>query len=122
MSQRFLSLVHRSSIVAVLEVFSLAFFSAASARGQWNISTCGYFGTASENAIFTGGFLKETASENNISTGGFPLAVFFIRPPVVVFPPFFKFSNNLNFTYIYTHKQIYIYIYIYIYILKATWN
>jgi hypothetical protein len=29
------SLVHRGSIVAVLETFALAFFSAASARGQW---------------------------------------------------------------------------------------
>jgi hypothetical protein len=28
-------LVHRGSIVAVLELFALAFFSAASARGQW---------------------------------------------------------------------------------------
>jgi hypothetical protein len=28
------SLVHRSSIVVVLELFALAFFSAASARGQ----------------------------------------------------------------------------------------
>jgi hypothetical protein len=27
--------VHRGSIVAVLELFALAFFSAASARGQW---------------------------------------------------------------------------------------
>jgi hypothetical protein len=29
------TLVHRSSIVTVLKLFSLAFFSAASARGQW---------------------------------------------------------------------------------------
>jgi hypothetical protein len=28
------TLVHRSSIVAVLELFALAFFSAASTRGQ----------------------------------------------------------------------------------------
>jgi hypothetical protein len=29
------TLVHRGSIVAVLDLFALAFFSAASARGQW---------------------------------------------------------------------------------------
>jgi hypothetical protein len=29
------TLVHRSSIVAVLNLFTLAFFSTASARGQW---------------------------------------------------------------------------------------
>jgi hypothetical protein len=29
------TLVHRGSIVTVLETFALAFFSAASARGQW---------------------------------------------------------------------------------------
>jgi hypothetical protein len=29
------ALVHRSSIVAVLNLFTLAFFSTASARGQW---------------------------------------------------------------------------------------
>jgi hypothetical protein len=29
------TLVHRSSIVAVLNIFTLAFFSTASARGQW---------------------------------------------------------------------------------------
>jgi hypothetical protein len=29
------ALVHRSSIVAVLNIFTLAFFSTASARGQW---------------------------------------------------------------------------------------
>jgi hypothetical protein len=32
---RFGTLVHTASIVAVLETFSLALFSAASARGQW---------------------------------------------------------------------------------------
>jgi hypothetical protein len=32
------SLVHTASIVAVLETFSLALFSAASARGQWKSS------------------------------------------------------------------------------------
>jgi hypothetical protein len=30
-----ITLVHRGSIVAVLELFALAFFSVASARGQW---------------------------------------------------------------------------------------
>jgi hypothetical protein len=29
------TLVHRKTIVTVLKLFSLAFFSAASARGQW---------------------------------------------------------------------------------------
>jgi hypothetical protein len=55
--------------VAVRNLFTLAFFSSTSARGQWK-STGGYFGTASGNSIFTGGFLKETASDNRISTGG----------------------------------------------------
>jgi hypothetical protein len=32
---RSFTLVHRGSIVAVLELFALAFFSATSARGQW---------------------------------------------------------------------------------------
>jgi hypothetical protein len=35
-----------------------------------SISTGGYFGTASEKCIFTGGFLKKTVSDNRISTGG----------------------------------------------------
>jgi hypothetical protein len=65
---RSLALVHRGSIVAVLQLFALAFFSAASARGQWKSG--GYFRTASENILFTGGFLKQTASGNSISTGG----------------------------------------------------
>jgi hypothetical protein len=37
-SARFFSPVHTASIVAVLETFSLALFSAASARGQWKSS------------------------------------------------------------------------------------
>jgi hypothetical protein len=51
-----------------------------------SISTGGYFGTASGNSIFTGGFLKKTASEKCIRKPPviieFPLAVCFIKPPV----------------------------------------
>jgi hypothetical protein len=36
-----------------------------------NISTGGYFGTASEKCIFTGGFLYKTASGNALFIGGF---------------------------------------------------
>jgi hypothetical protein len=42
-----------------------------------SIFTSGYFGTASGNAIFTGGFLKET--ENIISTSGW-----LRQPPVEI--------------------------------------
>jgi hypothetical protein len=74
----YLTLVHRGSIVAVLEMFALAFFSAASARGQWKSP----FPLAvileppvkiafPLAAIFIGGSIKKTASGNAISTGGF---------------------------------------------------
>jgi hypothetical protein len=64
--------------VAVLEMFALAFFSAASARGQWKSP----FPLAvileppvkiafPLAAIFIGGSIKKTASGNAISTGGF---------------------------------------------------
>jgi hypothetical protein len=43
------------------------------------IFTSRYFGTASGNVIFTGGFLKETTSENIISTGGW-----LRQPPVEI--------------------------------------
>jgi hypothetical protein len=97
--------------VAVLETFSLALFSAASARGH---STGGYSRTASGNAIFTGGFIKKTASENSISTGG----LFYLAASEKFFRLFLKFSISTEI-YIYLHTQN---IYIYILILKATWN
>jgi hypothetical protein len=74
------SLVHRSSIVTVLKLFSLAFFSAASARGQWKSPfplaviqepPVEIAITASENSISTGGFLKQPPVEI-----AFPLAVY----------------------------------------------
>jgi hypothetical protein len=81
------TLVHRSSIVAVLEVFSLYFLvPPVLGASEIDISTGGYFGTVSGNAIFTGGFfkktpveiifllaafIKKTASENNVSTSRF---------------------------------------------------
>jgi hypothetical protein len=61
--------------VTVLELFALAFFSAASTRGQWKspfpISTSGYSRTASENIIFTSGFFKKPPMKI-----AFPLVVF----------------------------------------------
>jgi hypothetical protein len=65
--------------------------------GASGISIDDYFGTASGNAIFSGGFLKETVNGNRI-----PLAGSFIRPAMVVFLPFFKFSQKNKF-YIYLH-------------------
>jgi hypothetical protein len=68
------------------------------------ISTGGYSRTASENIISTDGFLSKPQVEI-----AFPLAVFLIKPPVEVFPPFFKFSISTEI-YIYLHTQTYIYI------------
>jgi hypothetical protein len=84
------------------------------------ISTGGCFGTASENVIFTGSFLKKPPVEIAFPLAvflikplveiHFLLAVFFIRPPMVLLTTFFKFSNKTKF-YIFTHKHKYIYIY-----------
>jgi hypothetical protein len=97
-------LVHRSSIVTVLKLFSLAFFSAASARGQWK-------------CFSTGGFIKKTASGNAISTGG----LFYLAASGKVSRLFKIFVLK----FIYLHTQSYIYIDIdkhVVLILKATWN
>jgi hypothetical protein len=77
------------------------------------ISTGGYSRTASGNAIFTGGFLKQppvemlkkTASENSISTGG----LFYLAASGKFSRLFLNFQSVLKFIYIYTHKT-YIYI------------
>jgi hypothetical protein len=60
--------------VAVLETFALAFFSAASARGQWK-------------SPFPLAVILEQPVEI-----AFPLAVFLRNRQWKVFPPFFKFS------------------------------
>jgi hypothetical protein len=52
------------------------------------ISTGGYSRTASENAISTGGFIKQTASGNAISTGG----LFYLAASGKVSRLFLKFS------------------------------
>jgi hypothetical protein len=88
--------------VAVLETFALAFFSAASARGQWK-------------SPFPLAVILESPVEI-----AFPLAVLLRNPPVEMLFPLavFLFSRQwkfsclfLNFrTEIYTHKHIYIYI------------
>jgi hypothetical protein len=67
--------------VAVLEVFALAFFSAASARGQWK-------------SPFPLAVILEPPVEI-----AFPLAVFLIKPPVeIVFSlAFFLFSRHGSF-------------------------
>jgi hypothetical protein len=125
--------------VAVLELFALVFFSAASARGQWK--------SPFPLAVILEPLVKIA----------FPLAVFLSKPPVEIAfslagllrkPPmeivfslavflfsrqwkfsrlFLNFQSVLKFIYIYTHKHIYIYIYIdidkhVVLILKATWN
>ena len=83
--------------MAVLNIFTLAFFSTASARGQWK-------------SAFPLAVILEPPVKS-----AFSLAVFFIKPPVEVFPPFFKISNNTElYIYLFTHTQTYIYIYIYI--------
>jgi hypothetical protein len=97
--------------VAVLELFALAFFSDASARGQWKSS-----------------FPLAVILEPPVKIA-FPLAVILSKPPVemlfslavFLFSRQWKFSrlslnfqSVLKFIYIYTHKHIYIYIYIYI--------
>jgi hypothetical protein len=77
--------------VAVLELFALAFFSAASARGQWKSP-----------------FPLAVILEPPVKIA-FPLAVFYLAASGS-FPAFFKIFV-LKFIYIYTHKHIYIYIY-----------
>jgi hypothetical protein len=100
--------------VAALETFSLALFSAASARGP--ISTGGYSRTASENNIFTDGFIKKTVSGN---VGG----LFYLAASGKFSRLFLNFQSVLKFIYIYTHKHIYIYIDKHVVlVLKATWN
>jgi hypothetical protein len=104
-----LPLVHTASIVAVLETFSLALFSAASARGQWK-------------SPFPMAVIQEPSVEI-----AFSLAVFLsnrqwkcyfhwrfvlFSRQWKVFPPFFKFSISTEI-YIYLHTQTYIYICIY---------
>jgi hypothetical protein len=74
-----IALVHRSSIVAVLNLFTLAFFSSASARGQWK-------------SAFPLAVILEPPVEILFSLAvfltkppviiEFPLAVCFIKPPV----------------------------------------
>jgi hypothetical protein len=84
------------------------------------ISTGGYSRTVSENAIFTGGFIKKTASGNSISTGG----LFYLAASGKFSRLFLNFQSVLKFIYIYTHTT-YIYIDIdkhVVLILKATWN
>jgi hypothetical protein len=66
--------------VAVLELFALVFFSAASARGQYKSAfSLAVFLTASVNNISTDGLLKKTACGNKICTGGFHK-----QPPVTI--------------------------------------
>ena len=98
------TLVHRSSIVAVLKLFALAFFSAASARGQWK-------------SPFPLAIILEPPVKIL-----FPLAVLLRKQPVEIvfslavflFSRQWKFSRLfLNFRteiYIYLHTQTYIYI------------
>jgi hypothetical protein len=120
MNDNELSLVHRGSIVELLELFALAFSvppvlgASGNRHFHWRsseniISIDGFLKqTASGNSIFTGGFLNKTASGNIISTGGF-----FYLAASESFPAFFlNFQSVQKFIYIYTHKNIYIYIYI----------
>jgi hypothetical protein len=93
--------------VAVLETFSLALFSAASARGQWKLS-------------FPLAVILEPPVEMLFSLAVFLSNrqwkcyfhwrfVLFSRQ-WKVFPLFLNFQSVLKFIYIYTHKT-YIYIY-----------
>ena len=101
----FATLVHRGSIVAVLELFALAFFSAASARGQWKSP-----------------FPLAVILEPPVKIV-FPLAVFLFSRQWKFSRLFLNFQLVLKFIYIYTHKHIYIDIDKHVVlILKATWN
>jgi hypothetical protein len=99
--------------VVVLKTFSLALFSAASARCQWKSSfpltvileppvEMLFSLVVSGNAIFTGGFIKKTDG------------LFYLAASGKFSRLFLNFQSVLKFIYIYTHKT---YIYIYILIL-----
>jgi hypothetical protein len=88
--------------VTVLKLFSLTFFSAASARGQWK-------------SPFSLAVIQKPHS-----TGG----LFYLAASGKVSRLFLNFRTEI---YIFTHTNIYIYIYIdidkhVVLILKATWN
>jgi hypothetical protein len=90
------ALVHRTSIVTALKLFSLAFFSAASARGQWK-------------SPFPLAVIQEPPVEI-----AFPLAVTISTSGLFYLAASGKFPVFLNFRteiYIFTHTNIYIYIY-----------
>jgi hypothetical protein len=78
--------------VAVLELFALTFFSAASARGQWKLP----FPLAV--------FLSKPPVEIVFS-----LAVFLFSRQWKFSRLFKNFQSVPKFIYIYTHKHIYIY-------------
>jgi hypothetical protein len=99
----FNSLVHTVSIVAVLETFSLALFSAASARGQWK-SSFPLTVILEPPVEIHWRLLKKTDSENSISTGG----LFYLAASGKFSRLFLNFQSVLKFIYIYTHKT-YIY-------------
>jgi hypothetical protein len=76
---RSLPLVHRSSIVAVLNLFTLAFFSTASARGQWKSAfpLAVILEPPVKSAFSLAVFLMKPPVKS-----AFPLAVFLRKPPV----------------------------------------
>lgn len=85
------TLVYKISIVAVLELFLLVFFSAASFRGQCKlIFPLTVILEPSVKMLFSlSVFLKKTASQNNIYTDGF-----LKKPPVKITIPLAVFLNN----------------------------
>jgi hypothetical protein len=108
--------------VTVLELFALAFFSAASARGQWKSPFP--LAVILEPPVKIAFPLAVSLSKPLVEIA-FPLAVLLRKPPVeIVFSLvvflfsrqwkfsrlFLNFQSVLKFIFIYTHKHIYIYI------------
>jgi hypothetical protein len=103
------TLVHTASIVAVLETFSLALFSAASARGQWKSSFP--LAVILEPPVEMICSLAVFLSNHQWKCYFHWRFVLFSRQ-WKVFPPFFLIFNQYWNLYIFTHtKHIYIYWY-----------
>ena len=93
--------------MAVLELFALAFFSAASARGQWKspFPLAVILEQPVEIAFALAVLLRKPLVEIVFS-----LAVFLFSRQWKFSRLFLNFQSVLKFIYIYTHKHIYIYI------------
>jgi hypothetical protein len=93
--------------VAVLELFALAFFSAASVRSQWKspFPLTVILEQPVEIAFALAVLLRKPLVEIVFS-----LAVFLFSHQWKFSHLFLNFQSVLKFIYVYTHKHIYIYI------------